>query len=71
MGARQGEAIVPGITHRYAYVKGISPGTIAVFLEPLYEGGLDGVRPAAAASPMPIQATTMRLSRKTSARRGV
>ena len=34
------------------------PGTILVFLEPLYEGGLDGVTPAAAASPTPTAATT-------------
>ena len=34
------------------------PGTILVFLEPLYEGGLDDVTPAAAASPTPTPATT-------------
>ena len=36
----------------------VRPGSILVILEPLYEGGLDGVTPAAAASPMPTPATT-------------
>ena len=41
------------------------PGTLLVFLEPLYKGGLDGVTPAAAASPMRIQIIMIRSWRRT------
>ena len=34
------------------------PGTILTFLEPMYPGGLDGVTPVAAASPIPTRTIT-------------
>lgn len=37
----------------------LRPGTILIVLEPLYEGGLEGVTPAAPASPTPIRAITI------------
>lgn len=42
----------------------VKPGTLTVFLEPLFEGGLDGVTPGSAVSPAPIPAITTGLRRR-------
>ena len=43
------------------------PGTLTVFLEPLYEGGFASIPPVACASPMPIPTITICSPTRTSA----